>query len=172
MEGACLGQVASRDGADREQGANTYMFMCLTRSRALSWLIFPMNRSKLSALVEPANMSCSSAIAIAQWIRGNETDRGLRSNSMCCVDHTNATSVNTCQRRPRLHGMQCMLAISCTQSSVWGSSLARFKWLLPPLYRSTLPSPFEMSRRPETSTRGERATGTLIALPTGTGRMK
>ena len=78
MEGACLGQVASRDGADRKQEAQTHMLMCLTRSRALSWLIFPMNRSKLSALVEPANMSCSSAIAIAQWIRVPETDRGRR----------------------------------------------------------------------------------------------
>ena len=82
MEGACLtaclGQVASKDGVDCEQGAHTDMLMCLTRSRALSWLIFPMNRSKLSALVEPANMSCSSAIVIALWIRGPETDRGRR----------------------------------------------------------------------------------------------
>ena len=88
MEGACLTaclQVASEDGVDREQGAHTDMLMCLTRSRALSWLIFPMNRSKLSALVEPANISCSSAnpaIAIAQWIRGPETDRGRGSSTL------------------------------------------------------------------------------------------
>ena len=88
MEGACLTaclQVASEDGVDREQGAHTDMLMCLTRSRALSWLIFPMNRSKLSALVEPANISCSSAIAIAQWISGPETDRGRGRRSSTLV---------------------------------------------------------------------------------------